>query len=194
MCTAHKPQGVRGEGVRIALAIAEKYIFFHIYLRDFVDPRFPLIIFIIQGVSLGYLSCGDEPVLFAYSPNTHGYRISLISLRFERTVFTYILRRPSEVGGGGYLFPCSPEINWLVPMFPRNKKKMFSMFPVPQYCLCSPVRLKIWPLFPCSPEINALVPLFPKAPGRASLSFLRADDRIDHYQTRRMQWLLPYAG
>ena len=23
-------------------------------------------------------------------------------------------------GGRGYLFPCSPEINWLVPLFPKN--------------------------------------------------------------------------
>ena len=70
---------------------------------------------------------------------------------------------------GGYLFPCTPEINWLVPLFPKNrKKKCFLMFPVPQYCLCSPVPLKIWHLFPCSPEINTLFPLFPKTPGRAS--------------------------
>ena len=39
------------------------------------------------------------------------------------------------------------------------------MFSVPQYCLCSPVPLKIWPLFPCSPEINALFPLLPKPLG-----------------------------
>ena len=45
-----------------------------------------------------------------------------------------------------------------VPLFPWNKlacspvppksKICFLMFPVPQYCLCSPVLLKIWPLFP----------------------------------------------
>ena len=35
------------------------------------------------------------------------------------------------------------------------------MFPVPQYCLCSPVPLKIWPLFPCSPEINTIFPCSP---------------------------------
>ena len=70
--------------------------------------------------------------------------------------------------GGGYLFPCSPEINWSWSPVPQISKIWFSMFPVPKYCLCSPVPLKIWPLFPCSPEINALVPLFPKNPGRAS--------------------------
>ena len=69
---------------------------------------------------------------------------------------------------GGYLFPCSPEINWLVPLFPKNRKCVFFMFRVRQYCLCSPVPLKIWPLFPCSPEIKGLFPLFPKTPGRAS--------------------------
>ena len=73
---------------------------------------------------------------------------------------TYIEALP-----GGYLFPCSPEINWLVLLFPKNRKFVF-MFPVPQYCLCSPVPLEIWPMLPCSPEINALFPLFPKTPGR----------------------------
>ena len=51
------------------------------------------------------------------------------------------------------------------------------MFPVPQYCLCSPVPLKILPLFPCSPEINDIVPLFPKTPGRASFYNL---DNVDN--------------
>ena len=63
-----------------------------------------------------------------------------------------------------------------VPLFPWNKlacspvpqkSKICFMFPVPEYCLCSPVPLKIWPLFPCFPEINTLFPLFPKTPGRA---------------------------
>ena len=75
-------------------------------------------------------------------------------------------------------YPCSRSRyqNWGPPrgvpgpLFPWNKlacshvpKKLkmccFLMFPVPQYCLCSPVPIKIWPLFPCSPEINALFPL-----------------------------------
>ena len=53
---------------------------------------------------------------------------------------------------GGYLFPCSPEINWLVPLFPKNRKFVFlsSLFPnivfvplFPSYFdLCSPVPLK----------------------------------------------------
>ena len=60
------------------------------------------------------------------------------------------------------IFPCSPEIKWLVPMFPKT---CFLMFPVPQYCLCPPVPLKIWPLFPCYPEKVH----FPKTPGRASI-------------------------
>ena len=50
---------------------------------------------------------------------------------------------------------CSLEINWLVSLFPHDEKKFF-MFPVPQYFLCFPVPLKIWPLFPCSPEINVI--------------------------------------
>ena len=49
----------------------------------------------------------------------------------------------------------------------QKSKICFLMLPVPQYCLCSIVLLKIWPLFPCSPEINALFPLFTKTCGRA---------------------------
>ena len=28
-------------------------------------------------------------------------------------------------GGGGYLFRCSHEINWLVHLFPKNRKFVF---------------------------------------------------------------------
>ena len=84
----------------------------------------------------------------------------------SRRRITFAILRPSQGGGGGYLFPCSPEINWLVPLFPKNRKFCFLMFPVPQYCLCSPVPLKILPLFPCSPEINTLFPCSPKPLGR----------------------------
>ena len=59
---------------------------------------------------------------------------------------------------GGYLFPCSPEINWLVPLFPINQKIVFlcSLFPnivfvplFPSKCdLCSPVPLKQVPQNP----------------------------------------------
>ena len=51
---------------------------------------------------------------------------------------------------GWYRFPCSPEINWLVPLFPKNWKFVF-------LCSLSP----ILSLFPCSPQILAFVPLFP---------------------------------
>ena len=44
-------------------------------------------------------------------------------------------------GVGGYLFSCSPEINWLVPLFPKIENLL-------SYVLCSPVTLKIWLLFP----------------------------------------------
>ena len=64
-------------------------------------------------------------------------------------------------GGGGYLFPCSPEINWLVPLFPKNRKFVFlcSLFP----------NIVFVPLFPsefglCSPEINTLFPPVPQNP------------------------------
>ena len=55
-------------------------------------------------------------------------------------------------GGRGYLFPCSPEIDWLVPLFPKNREFVFlcSLFPnivfVPiffsKFDICSPVPLK----------------------------------------------------
>ena len=76
----------------------------------------------------------------------------------------HICLNDDEAIPGGYLFPCSPEINWLVPLFPKNRKFVFlcSLFP----------NIVFVPLFPskfglCSPEINALFPLFPKTPGRA---------------------------
>ena len=54
---------------------------------------------------------------------------------------------------GGYLFPCSSEINWFVP---QKSKICFLMFPVLQFCLCIPVLLKeYWPVFPFFLEINA---------------------------------------
>ena len=55
-----------------------------------------------------------------------------------------LVLRPTQ--GYGYLFPYSPEINWLVPLFSD----------------IGLVSLKIWPLFPCSPEIIHLVPVFTK--------------------------------
>ena len=64
--------------------------------------------------------------------------------------------RLSQRGGGGYQFPCSPEINGLFPCSSKNK------------ILILYVPLIFGPLFPCSPEKYALVPLFPKIPGRAS--------------------------
>ena len=52
--------------------------------------------------------------------------------------------------GGGYQFPYSHEINWLVPLFPRNRKFV-------SYGPCSP----ILSLFPCPPKNLAFVPVFP---------------------------------
>ena len=77
--------------------------------------------------------------------------------------------RPFQGWGRGYLFPCSPEINWLVPLSPpppqKKKKKKISkncflcsllpnIFFVPQF----PSNLAFVPLFPC----NKCLPLFPK--------------------------------
>ena len=63
----------------------------------------------------------------------------------------------NEALPGGYLFPCSPEINRFVPLFPKIKI-LISYVPsspkMPLF-LCS---LHFKPLFLCSPEINAIVP------------------------------------
>ena len=48
--------------------------------------------------------------------------------------------------GGGYLFPCSSEINCLIPLFPQN---LFA------YVLCSP----ILSLFPSKFGLSSSVPL-----------------------------------
>ena len=61
-----------------------------------------------------------------------------------------------------YLFPCSPVINWLVPLFPKNRKCVFlcslfsnivfvPLFPS-KFGLDSPVPLKYMPCFPCTPK------------------------------------------
>ena len=46
----------------------------------------------------------------------------IISMLCSKSFLTWIddiEMRPSQ-GGGGYLFPCTPEINWPVPLFPKN--------------------------------------------------------------------------
>ena len=65
-------------------------------------------------------------VVFFIISNVIKIRLLLISL-----CLIWWIRRPSQGGGGGYLFPCSPEINWLVPLFPKNRKFVFlcSLFP-----------------------------------------------------------------
>ena len=58
--------------------------------------------------------------------------------------------RTTEALPGGYLFPCSHEINWLVPLFPKNRKFVFlcSLFPNIGFFNCSPQNLAFVPLFP----------------------------------------------
>ena len=68
----------------------------------------------------------------------------------------------------GYLFPCSPEINRFVPLFPKIKILI-------SYVLCSLFPKNAFvPLFPSFLVLCSLVPLtlmssFPKTPGRASI-------------------------
>ena len=86
-------------------------------------------------------------------------------------VSPFNLQRINEALSGGYLFPCSPEINWLVPLFLKNEN-LFSDVP------CSPILY----LFPskfglCSPEINAPFPCSPKTVGgpHINVHVIRAD-------------------
>ena len=76
--------------------------------------------------------------------------------------------RRGRRGGGGREVTCS-----LVPLkknsafflIPQNQNFGFSMFSVPQHCLCFSVPFSFIILFPCSAEINGLIPLFLKTPG-----------------------------
>ena len=52
---------------------------------------------------------------------------------------------------GGLLFPCSPEINWLVSLFPKNLK-LFSYVPCSLILPLYHVPLKIRPWFPVTLE------------------------------------------
>ena len=75
-------------------------------------------------------------------------------------------------GGGGYMFPCSSEINWFVPLFPQI---LFSLFPVHQYCLCSPQNLAFLPLFPWN---KCRFPLFTKS---LRMPHMNLTDRPDQW-------------
>ena len=70
-------------------------------------------------------------------------------------VFLKILIEATLRGGrgGGTGSSCSPEINWLVPLFIKNLFFLCSM----QFPNIVFLPLKIWPLI-CNPEINASFP------------------------------------
>ena len=70
-----------------------------------------------------------------------------------------------EAFPGGYLFPCSPEINWLVPLFPKNRKCAFLCSVFPNIVFVTPFPSKFGLCSPCSPEINGLFPCSPKPLG-----------------------------
>ena len=59
---------------------------------------------------------------------------------------------------GGEPFPCSPEINRLVSLFPKNRKLFFlcSMFPNIAFVPCSTQNVTF---VPCSPGINVISPV-----------------------------------
>ena len=80
-------------------------------------------------------------------------------------VHTSISNKWGPPGGGGVPVLLKKSAFSLVP---QNRNLGFSMFPVPQNCICSPVPFSFRLLFPCSSEINGLIPLFPKTLGRAS--------------------------
>ena len=71
---------------------------------------------------------------------------------------------------GGKPFHCCPEINRLVSLFFKNRK-LFFMFHVTQYCLCTLFhsKLDICSLFPWD---KCHFPLFPKTPGSDSIMWI----------------------
>ena len=78
-------------------------------------------------------------------------RTAQLSRRFCLLFFLHALESVELIittkASQGDLFHCSPEINWLVPLLPENRF-LYRYIPCSQYCLCSSVTLKIWPLFP----------------------------------------------
>ena len=62
------------------------------------------------------------------------------------------------------IFLCSPK-----------SKPLFSMFSIPQNCICCHVPFSFRLLFPCSPEIKGFISLFPKTPGSASFQKVRGE-------------------
>ena len=67
-------------------------------------------------------------------------------------------QRIEALSGGGYLFPCSPRRNGLVPQ-KQNLDFLCSLFPK---IACVP--LIFMPLFPCSPEKKCPCSPFPPNP------------------------------
>ena len=74
------------------------------------------------------------------------FELYCMSLIWWYSVAYLICEALSGGGGGGYMFPCSSEINWLVPLFPEL---WFSYIP------CS----LILSLFPSKFGISSSVPL-----------------------------------
>ena len=109
-------------------------------------------------------------------------RFSQIEAQIIRPFFTIIKPNPDTLKlkllhvclslrtsqGVGYLFPCSLEINWLVPLYQQKSKICFLMRPVSQCCLGFPVSPKIWHLShrnKCPPPPSQIKQK--KKPGRA---------------------------
>ena len=96
-----------------------------------------------------------------------GYGIWLYQFLIIAYLFTLL---GSETLAGGYLFPCSSEINGLFPCLTKIKV-LFPMFPTAWNLICFPVPLHFGHLFPCSPEVN-VDRLFPHTLGGSKRTVL----------------------
>ena len=92
----------------------------------------------------------------------------------------------SETLPGGYLFPCSSEINGLFACLTKIKI-LFPMFHTAWNLICFPVPLHFGHLFPCSPEINVDL-LFPHTLGGSKqtvlLVYVPVNSKMTMHHTR----------
>ena len=89
-----------------------------------------------------------------------GFRVILYAITLVVSCRLSDMRSPLR--GWGYMFPCSSEINWLVPLFPQI---LFSYVRCSNIMSLFPSKLAFLPLFPWN---KCHFPLFTKTPANAS--------------------------
>ena len=108
--------------------------------------------------------CADAPTHLNHR-STHMPNCTLCCIPATIECSSRIITDKALLVGGGVHVPLFPWNNLACSPVPQNSKICVLMFTIPQYCLCTPVLLKIWPLFPCSYEINAIFRCSPKLLG-----------------------------